>query len=113
MSALAGDLTQPLRDDIKADYADKENGLAKQRSIQQVMERIVTQTIPQVAATPIANTFESGSVAVAANAIIAPNTTTLMIHRKTSRAGSSGSREISAMPPMKSSVIRGTGIPQR
>ena len=37
-----------LRDEIKADYADAQNGLAKQRMIQQVMERIVTQTIPQV-----------------------------------------------------------------
>ena len=37
-----------LRDEIKADYADKQNGLAKQRIIQQVMERIVTQTIPAV-----------------------------------------------------------------
>jgi len=36
-----------LRDEIKADYADAQNGLAKQRVIQQVMERIVTQTIPQ------------------------------------------------------------------
>jgi hypothetical protein len=36
-----------LRDEIKADYPDKENGLAKQRMIQQVMERIITQTIPQ------------------------------------------------------------------
>jgi len=35
-----------LRDEIKADYPDKQNGLAKQRMIQQVMERIVTQTIP-------------------------------------------------------------------
>ncbi len=37
-----------LRDEIKADYADTQNGLAKQRMIQQVMERIVTQSIPQV-----------------------------------------------------------------
>ena len=37
-----------LRDEIKADYADKQNGLAKQRAIQQVMDRIVTQTIPLV-----------------------------------------------------------------
>ena len=37
-----------LRDEIKADYADAQNGLAKQRMIQQVMERIVTQTIPAV-----------------------------------------------------------------
>jgi len=37
-----------LRDEIKADYIDTKNGLAKQRMIQQVMERIITQTIPQV-----------------------------------------------------------------
>src|SRR5208282_4147306 len=37
-----------LRDEIKADYADPQNALPKQRAIQQVMERIVTQTIPQV-----------------------------------------------------------------
>ncbi len=36
-----------LRDEIKADYSDPQNGLAKQRVLQQVMERIVTQTIPQ------------------------------------------------------------------
>ena len=35
-----------LRDEIKADYSDQKTGLAKQRAIQQVMERIVTQTIP-------------------------------------------------------------------
>jgi hypothetical protein len=35
-----------LRDEIKADYSDPQNGLAKQRVIQQVMERIVSQTIP-------------------------------------------------------------------
>ncbi len=35
-----------LRDEIKGDYTDAQNGLAKQRMIQQVMERIVTQTIP-------------------------------------------------------------------
>ncbi|HEV7682278.1 MAG TPA: hypothetical protein VGO68_09170 [Pyrinomonadaceae bacterium] len=35
-----------LRDEIKADYSDAKTGLAKQRVIQQVMERIVTQTIP-------------------------------------------------------------------
>ena len=37
-----------LRDEIKADYSDSQQGLAKQRMIQQVMERIVTQTIPEV-----------------------------------------------------------------
>jgi hypothetical protein len=36
-----------LRDEIKADYVDSKDGLAKQRTIQQVMERIITQTIPQ------------------------------------------------------------------
>lgn len=35
-----------LRDELKADYSDP-NGLAKQRMIQQVMERIVAQSIPQ------------------------------------------------------------------
>lgn len=37
-----------LRDEIKADYADSKTGLPKQRMIQKVMERIVTQTIPAV-----------------------------------------------------------------
>lgn len=37
-----------LRDEIKADYADSQRGLAKQRAIQQVMERIIMQTIPEV-----------------------------------------------------------------
>jgi hypothetical protein len=37
-----------LRDEIKADYADWQQGPAKQRMIQQVMDRIVTQTIPAV-----------------------------------------------------------------
>ena len=36
-----------LRDEIKSDYDDAKSGLAKQRTIQKVMERIVTQTIPQ------------------------------------------------------------------
>ncbi|HYP54434.1 MAG TPA: hypothetical protein VEQ42_12875, partial [Pyrinomonadaceae bacterium] len=35
-----------LRDEIKAGYSDAKTGLAKQRMIQQVMERIVTQSIP-------------------------------------------------------------------
>jgi len=35
-----------LRDELKAAYSDPANGLAKQRTIQRVMERIVTQTIP-------------------------------------------------------------------
>ena len=37
-----------LRDEIKADYADRQSGLAKQRAIQLVMERIITQSIPGV-----------------------------------------------------------------
>jgi len=37
-----------LRDQIRGDYSDGKNGLAKQRQIAQVMDRIVTQTIPQV-----------------------------------------------------------------
>jgi len=35
-----------LRDELKANYADKD-GIAKQRTIAKVMERIVTQTIPR------------------------------------------------------------------
>ncbi|HEX7578763.1 MAG TPA: hypothetical protein VF580_02100, partial [Thermoanaerobaculia bacterium] len=35
-----------LRDELKADYADPKTALAKQRTIQKVMERIVDQTIP-------------------------------------------------------------------
>jgi hypothetical protein len=37
-----------LRDEIKANYTEGEKGLAKQRVIQQVMERVVSQTIPEV-----------------------------------------------------------------
>ncbi|TXH06175.1 MAG: hypothetical protein E6R07_01370 [Nevskiaceae bacterium] len=35
-----------LRDEVKADYSDPDHGLAKQRAIQKVMARIVTQEIP-------------------------------------------------------------------
>ncbi|MGE5351120.1 MAG: hypothetical protein ACM3P0_03500 [Acidobacteriota bacterium] len=35
-----------LRDEIKSDYGDGEEGFEKQKMIQKVMERIVTQTIP-------------------------------------------------------------------
>ena len=37
-----------LRDELKADYADKKDGIAKQRTIQRVMERIIAQDIPAV-----------------------------------------------------------------
>ncbi len=37
-----------LRDELKANYADRQNGLAKQRAIQKVMERIVAQEIPAI-----------------------------------------------------------------
>jgi len=36
-----------LRDELKADYADKENGLEKQKMIYKVMERIINQEIPK------------------------------------------------------------------
>ena len=36
-----------LRDELKSDYADAQNGLAKQRMIYQVMKRIIDQSIPQ------------------------------------------------------------------
>jgi len=37
-----------LRDEIKARYGDSAGGLARQRMIQRVMERIIDQSIPQV-----------------------------------------------------------------
>jgi hypothetical protein len=37
-----------LRDELKANYGEKGTGLAKQKIIQQVMDRIVTQTIPEI-----------------------------------------------------------------
>jgi hypothetical protein len=37
-----------LRDELKSDYAEGKIGIQKQVMIQQVMERIVTQTIPEV-----------------------------------------------------------------
>ncbi|HEY3452423.1 MAG TPA: hypothetical protein VGK67_39130 [Myxococcales bacterium] len=52
-----------LRDELKADYADAKTGLAKQRLLAQVMQRIVTQTIPAAVVNdprldwdPVANT---------------------------------------------------------
>jgi hypothetical protein len=59
-----------LRDEIKAAYADPVHGLAKQRTIAQVMDRIVTQTIPGCVAgnsgvdwDPFANTVAPAAVA--------------------------------------------------
>lgn len=37
-----------LRDELKADYADKEKGLEKQEMIYKVMERIINQDIPKI-----------------------------------------------------------------
>ena len=36
-----------LRDELKSDYTDKENGTAKQKMIYEVMKRIITQEIPE------------------------------------------------------------------
>ena len=36
-----------LRDELKSNYSDNENGLEKQRMVYKVMQRIVDQTIPQ------------------------------------------------------------------
>ncbi len=58
-----------LRDEIKSDYDDPKDGLAKQRMIQAVMERIVTQTIPASAVNnpavdwdPVANHVTASAV---------------------------------------------------
>jgi len=37
-----------LRDELKSDYADKENGLVKQEMIYKVMEHIINQDIPEI-----------------------------------------------------------------
>ncbi len=59
-----------LRDEIKANYSEPGNGLARQRMIQKVMERIVDQTIPEVVVNnphvdwdPYANTVSVTDVA--------------------------------------------------
>jgi hypothetical protein len=58
-----------LRDELKSDYDDPKDGLAKQRMIQTVMERIVTQTIPGSAVNnpgvdwdPVANRVTASTV---------------------------------------------------
>ncbi len=58
-----------LRDQLKSDYGDAKNGLAKQRQIALVMERIVTQTIPRAVVDnpgvdwdPAANTVRAATV---------------------------------------------------
>ena len=70
-----------LRDEIKANYEDSPNGLARQRLIQSVMERIVTQTIPAAVVDnpgvdwdPVANTVTTSSVNDARGAVV-PSTT--------------------------------------
>ncbi len=57
-----------LRDEIKANYSESDHGLAKQRMIQKVMERIVDQSIPAIVVNnphvdwkPYANTVASAA----------------------------------------------------
>ncbi len=64
-----------LRDEIKANYSESEKGLQKQRMIQQVMERIVDQTIPAIAVNnprvdwnPVTNEVKPATVDDAPNA---------------------------------------------
>ena len=58
-----------LRDEIKASYSDPDNGLARQRMIRKVMERIVDQSIPAAVVdnphvdwAPYANTVSAAAV---------------------------------------------------
>ncbi len=58
-----------LRDQLKSDYGDPKAGLAKQRQMAQVMQRIVTQTIPRSVVNnpgvdwdPFANTVRPAAV---------------------------------------------------
>lgn len=69
-----------LRDELKADYADAKDGLARQRMIQQVMERIVTQTIPAIVIdnpkvdwNPYTNTVTAAPAAAGSGAAPAPD----------------------------------------
>ena len=59
-----------LRDEIKAQYGNTDGGLARQRLIQQVMERIIDQTIPQAVINnpqvdwnPVTNAVQASPVA--------------------------------------------------
>jgi len=58
-----------LRDEIKAQYADRTGGLARQRMIQRVLERIIDQSIPEIVIgnpqvdwNPASNTVERSPV---------------------------------------------------
>lgn len=60
-----------LRDELKADYSDKEKGLEKQKMIYKVMERIIRQEIPKMVINnpdynwaPFSNKVTRGSEAV-------------------------------------------------
>ncbi len=60
-----------LRDELKADYADREKGQEKQEMIYKVMERIIRQEIPEVVINnpdyewaPFSNKVTKGSEAV-------------------------------------------------
>jgi hypothetical protein len=64
-----------LRDELKADYADKQNGSEKQEMIYKVMERIITQEIPgsvinssEFDWAPYSNKVTKGGTAVASAA---------------------------------------------
>ncbi|MGE5276797.1 MAG: hypothetical protein ACM3SU_07365 [Acidobacteriota bacterium] len=84
-----------LRDQLKADYGDASKGLAKQRQMALVMERIVTQTIPRavvdnpgvdwnpatnaVSASPVKDSEPSQVKAVAASSDPEPDTRYAML----------------------------------
>ena len=64
-----------LRDELKADYADKKNGAGKQEMIYKVMERIISQEIPGVVINspdfewaPYSNKVSKGGVNINASA---------------------------------------------
>jgi hypothetical protein len=58
-----------LRDQLKSDYGDAKNGLAKQRLMAQVMERIVTQTIPRAVVNNPGLDWNPSTNAVAASTV--------------------------------------------
>lgn len=64
-----------LRDELKADYADKKDGLEKQQLIYQVMKRIIDQSIPETVINNSKATWEPVSNKVdGATAVAEPDT---------------------------------------
>ncbi len=89
-----------LRDELKANYADKKDGLAKQRTIQRVMERIVAQDIPAIVIDNPAvdwNPFTNAVTRSAVNDVPAGATAPMLrCHRRSDRCSARARRALRA-----------------